>query len=311
MKNILIIGGSGFIGKNIVETLIEEDYHVFLTSRQKDFCQFKNNSKVKVIEGSLSNTTLIKNIIFDNNIEVILHLASSLIPSSSKSEFAAEIQDIVMPTFELINYISERNLKIIYFSSGGTIYGKSDKKKINESCQMAPINYYGFSKLLIENYIKMLKRKGKLRYVILRPANVYGKYQSTDTNQGFISVAIGKMRFNQDIEIWGDGFTTRDYVDVSDVSLVVHCIIKKNIENQTFNIGTGVGNSLITVVQLLEKYMNRTANIIYKEKREVDVDQIVLDTGKLRSYIKYKPKKLDKGIKDITAEILNAKPHEK
>ena len=306
MKSILIIGGSGFIGKNIVEALVGVECNIVLITRQLGFDQFKKNSTIKVIKGNLNDTHLIKSIILDYGIEVILHLASNLIPSSVKSQFDEEMQDIVLPTFEILNYISDKNIKIIYFSSGGTIYGKVDGK-VFEGSELEPINYYGYSKLIIENHIQLLSRIADLRYVILRPSNVYGKYQRLESKQGFIAVAIGKILSNQSVEIWGDGNTTRDYVDVLDVAEAVKGIIQENIEDQIFNLGSGEGYSLLEVIAYIEKHLQRSANVIFKRKREVDLDKMTLDISKLQSYIKYKPIRLNEGIKNFITYLEQVK----
>ena len=306
MKSILIIGGSGFIGKNIVEALVGVECNIVLITRQLGFDQFKKNSTIKVIKGNLNDTHLIKSIILDYGIEVILHLASNLIPSSVKSQFDEEMKDIVLPTFEILNYISHKNIKIIYFSSGGTIYGKVGGKAF-EGSELEPINYYGYSKLIIENHIKLLSRIADLRYVILRPSNVYGKYQRLESKQGFIAVAIGKILSNQSVEIWGDGNTTRDYVDVLDVAEAVKGIIQENIEDQIFNLGSGEGYSLLEVIASIEKHLQRSANVIFKRKREVDLDKMTLDISKLQSYIKYKPIRLNEGIKNFITYLEQVK----
>ena len=306
MKSILIIGGRGFIGKNIVEALVDVECNIVLITRQLGFDQFKKNSTIKVIKGNLNDTHLIKSIILDYGIEVILHLASNLIPSSVKSQFDEEMQDIVLPTFEILNYISDKNIKIIYFSSGGTIYGKVDGK-VFEGSELEPINYYGYSKLIIENHIQLLSRIADLRYVILRPSNVYGKYQRLESKQGFIAVALGKIMSNQSVEIWGDGKTTRDYVDVLDVAEAVKGIIQENTENQIFNLGSGEGYSLLEVIASIEKHLQRSANVIFKRKREVDLDKMTLDISKLQSYIKYKPIGLNKGIKNFITYLEQVK----
>ena len=306
MKSILIIGGSGFIGKNIVEALVGVECNIVLITRQLGFDQFKKNSTIKVIKGNLNDTHLIKSIILDYGIEVILHLASNLIPSSVKSQFDEEMQDIVLPTFEILNYISDKNIKIIYFSSGGTIYGKVDGK-VFEGSELEPINYYGYSKLIIENHIQLLSRIADLRYVILRPSNVYGKYQRLESKQGFIAVALGKILSNQSVEIWGDGNTTRDYVDVLDVAEAVKGIIQENIEDQIFNLGSGEGYSLLEVIASIEKHLQRSANVIFKRKREVDLDKMTLDISKLQSYMKYRPTSLNEGIKNFITYLEQVK----
>jgi len=306
MRNILVIGGSGFIGANIIETLASDNYNVIVLTRGKNYIQPQEIPKIKVVQGRLSDSSLIMRIVLDYCIETILHLASNLVASSTKSQFDSEMQDIVLPTFELLNLISERNLKIIFFSSGGAIYGKSNEP-INETSKLEPINYYGYSKLLIESHIKFLSRVAGLRYVILRPSNVYGRYQRTESDHGFIAVALGKMLHNQVIEIWGDGTTVRDYVDVSEVASAVRSIIKEDVDKEIFNIGSGEGHSLSRVVHLLEKHLNQIATVTYKEKRRVDADKVILDISKLQACIDYKPKILEFGIKDLISYHLLAK----
>ena len=139
----------------------------------------------------------------------------------------------------------------------------------------------------------------------------YGKYQRIESKQGFISVAVGKMSSNQVIEIWGDGVTIRDSIGVSDVAKVDYSLIKYHVQNKVLNIGSGEGHSLLAVVQLLEKYLNSKAKIIYKEKRKVDVDNVVLDISNLRSCIEFKPKNLDERIRDFIANRSLAQPYEK
>jgi UDP-glucose 4-epimerase len=305
MKNILILGGTGFIGRNILEELEGGDYNIFLLSRRKDLTSLVSK-RINVVQGSLKDTDLIESIISNHDIEILLHLASNLIPSSSKSQFEEEINNIVLPTFKLLSFISRKNIKLIYFSSGGAIYGKAEGK-INEKNECEPINYHGHSKLLIETHVKLLNKTDNLKYLILRPSNVYGKYQRLESKQGFIAVALGRILSNQDIEIWGDGNTIRDYVDVSDISRVVRILIEDNIENKIFNLGSGEGHSLIRVVDLLENQLKKSANIIYQDKREVDLDRLVLDISSIESFVDYKPQKLEEGIKSFISHLKHTK----
>lgn len=297
MKNILIIGGTGFIGRNILDTLLCGDYNIFLLSRKKHHEDLKEID-INIIEGSLADTDLVKSIISKHKIEVLLHLASNLIPSSNQEQFDEEMNNIILPTFELLNFVSEKNIKIIYFSSGGAVYGKVEGK-INEQNECEPINFHGYSKLIIEGYIKLLSKVNNLRYLILRPSNVYGKYQRLDSKQGFIAVALGKMLSNQHIEIWGSGNAIRDYVNVLDIAATVKSILERDLENKTFNLGTGFGHSLIDVVHLLEEALKKSATIIYKDGRDVDLDEMILDISNIESSVDYKPRKLQQGIKDF------------
>ncbi len=298
-KNILMIGSSGFIGKNLLESfLIDSNNNIVLLVRDSSKVNafFKDNIAVKITETDLKNMTLVKQIIETNSIDIVIHLASNLIPSSSKDDFENEMNEIILPTYELLEYLSEKNIKIIYFSSGGTIYGKVKENTINENHPLRPINYYGYSKLIIENYILFLNRTKNLSYLILRPSNVYGKYQRLESKQGFISVSIGKILFGKPIEIWGDGETIRDYINVQDIAIITKKLIDMNINNEIINLGSGIGVSLNNIVSLLQKHIDEKITIEYKNSRSVDVDKMVLDITKLNSYLDYKFTNIEDGI---------------
>ena len=295
MKNILILGGTGFIGRNISESLCKGKFNIVLLSRYKKFFGYKRCRNVKVIYGFLSDIQLIKSILSEENIEVVLHLASNLIPASNKCQFYSELKEIIFPTIETLDHIASLNIKIVFFSSGGAVYGSSNQN-IDETYPLHPINYYGQSKLIIEKYILFLKRYKGLRYVILRPSNVYGKYQRVESEQGFIAVAAGKMISGNTIEIWGKGDATRDYVNVSDVAKVVRNILEKDIDNEIFNLGTGIGHTLLDIVNILEEQLDIKAKLKFKDNRIIDLKKITLDIKKLSSFVKYDPVTLEAGV---------------
>ena len=297
MQNILIIGSTGFIGKNIVESFYK-DYNIVLLTRKvsKVIYDFNNIKSITIIEGELKDTSLVTKVIQTYHINIVLHLASSLIPSSTKDDFDNEMNEIILPTYKLLEHLSEQEIKIIFFSSGGTIYGKVQENTINENHPLQPINYYGYSKLMIENYILFLNRTKNLSYLILRPSNVYGKYQRLESKQGFISVSIGKVLSGKPIVIWGDGETIRDYINVQDIAMLTKKLIDMGIDNETINLGSGIGISLNDIVALLQKNVDKKIKIEYKNSRSVDVDKMVLDITKLKSYIDYKFKNIEDGI---------------
>lgn len=297
MDNILILGGNGFIGRNIIEKMLQEDYKIVLLNRKQDLLdiQFSSNNKIKVIEGELKDFALIQNIIIEYKVNTVIHLVSTLIPSSCIDDFLNDLEQVIIPTFKLIDYLSKTEIKFIFFSSGGTIYGKSNIK-LKENHRLEPINYYGYSKLLIEDYILFLHRVNILKYIIFRPSNVYGKYQRLEAQQGFIAVVIGKILYNKPVEIWGDGKTIRDYVYVQDVAEAVTKIVKSNIINKTLNIGSGTGINLLKIIEILEKYFDRKIDVVFKDKRSVDLDKMILDIEELKSIIVFEPVEIEKGI---------------
>ena len=303
-KTIFIIGSTGFLGRNITENLISNKYTVVLLVRDLKSAQkvFVEDEYTTLIEGELNDFELIQSTFIKLKVDLVIHLASNLIPISGFNEFNNELNTIVIPTFKILEFLCLKKIKIIYISSGGTIYGKQSKI-LKENVELNPINYYGYSKLMIENYIKYLYRTKELQYLILRPSNVYGKYQKIESKQGFIAVVLGKFLNNKNIEIWGDGNVIRDYLDVSDLSYAIKKLLDNDICNETFNIGSGEGKNLNEIVKLFEKKLNKKCEIVYKDKRFIDTDKVILNIQKIQNTIYFIPKKIECGINDLIKNI--------
>jgi UDP-glucose 4-epimerase len=299
-KNILLLGGTGFIGRNIVEELLANNYNVIVVVRniESNNSYFDALENIILIEGQIGQCQLIESILLEYKIDLVIHLVSNLIPSSTLADFNRELIEVVYPTFGLLELLSKHKVMIVYFSSGGTIYGNVDDC-IEENKPPNPINYYGYSKLMIENHIRFLNKTRKLSFLILRPSNVYGKYQRIEAQQGFIAVALGKFISNSSIEIWGNGQVVRDFIDVRDVSLGLRKLIEANVANTVLNMGSGEGKSLNEVLSIMEFILQRSINVVYKDKRGVDVDRMVLDILKIKNFIDFNPRSLNKGINEF------------
>lgn len=307
MNSILILGGNGFIGKNLIERFLFdiENYIIILTRKGEPVNkQFANNSRIKVVYSDLNDIRLVFNTIEHYKVNVVVHLISTLIPSSNMDEFHLNIDTVLHPTFKLIDYLSNKNIQFVFFSSGGTIYGNSNKP-LKEDSLLNPINYYGYSKLMIEQYILFRGRESSFNYLIIRPSNAYGKYQRLFHKQGLIAIVTNKIIHSETIEIWGDGNIIRDYVNILDLVDAVYKLINMSIRNEIINIGSGVGTNQLEIVRIVEDVLGKKADIVFKEKRPIDVEYMVLNIAKLKSLISYQPILIKDGIssfiKDVTA----------
>ena len=300
MKNVFLIGGAGFIGSNIVYHLINMGVtNIFvLEPKFASLCRLEG-MQVKVIRGEISNIDLMKSVIYDNKIDTIVHLVSTLIPGSTFDDYQREFTDVLFPTIRLMELCCESNIKFVYFSSGGTIYGdrKGEVMPFSEEDPMAPISYYGWSKQMMENSILYMHRTQKLRYLIIRPSNPYGKGQNLHGKQGIVAVALGKILAGKSIQVWGDGSAVRDYIYIDDLGqAIVEVLSKEEIENETLNIGSGVGYNINQIIEILRCVVKEEVKVEHIAARHVDVSSVILNTQKLRSMIEFHPREFKEGI---------------
>lgn len=300
MERILLIGGAGFIGSNIAKYLINKESKVFmlelLSSDVSIFEPIPNN--LKIYYGKLSDYDFIKEIIVDNSIETVIHLASGLLPSSSFESYLLEFDTIIKPTIKLVQLFSELNIKLVYFSSGGTVYGNGNNA-FSEFHKTEPISYYGQSKLIIEESIKFEGRRLGLKYLIVRPSNPYGVGQKLNGQQGLIATSIGHILNNEKICIWGDGEVVRDYIHIEDLVKGLVGILENGFDNDVYNIGSGIGYSINEIIAVLRKCVDKDFEVEYVEGRKVDVPNLVLNVEKFGDIFKTSKISIEQGIRDF------------
>ncbi len=309
MKNILLIGGAGFIGSNIITHLLQkEGINVFVLEPAFASLHRLGGLPITVFRGELSNLDDVKAIILENKIDTVVHLVSTLIPGSSFDDYQREFANVLYPTVRLMEFCSEQGIKFVYFSSGGTIYGdrKGEITPFKEEEPMAPISFYGWSKQMMENSILFMHRTQKLNYVIIRPSNPYGKGQNLHGKQGLIAVALGKILSGESIQVWGDGTAVRDYIYIDDLGIAVADILfDDSIANETLNIGSGEGYSVNQIIDALRGAVKEEVKVEHIAARQQDVSSVVLDTTKLRALISFTPRTIEKGITRFYKEVKN------
>lgn len=285
--NILFIGGAGFIGSNLVKRFISNENHsIFILEPE-----FANISRLRdynltIFRNPLSDINEVKNILLTNKIEVVVHLVSTLIPGSTYDDYVNEFKNVIFPSIELMEFCANEDIKFVYFSSGGTIYGnRTTVQPYMETDSMEPISYYGWSKQMMENSILFKNRTEKLKYLIVRPSNPYGHGQNLFGKQGLVAVAIGKIIEKKTIEVWGDGSAIRDYIYIEDLAEAFYQLINKDICNETINIGSGRGYSVNDVLAFLKIISKVDFKIEYKNARPVDVSNVVLNIDRMRHLV--------------------------
>ena len=299
MKNLLLIGGAGFLGKNIARALKEQNLTIINNIPiGKDEFDFAD---VRIL--SLSNVSGIISVIQEKNIDIVLHLVSSLIPTSTLKDYNFDVKEIYIPTVQLLEYCSKNKIKFAYISSGGAIYGRQNEL-FNENTLKEPVSYYGLSKLCIEEAIQFFHRLTDLNYLILRPSNPYGYGQNLNGKQGIVAVIMGKILRNEVIEIWGDGSAIKDYIYIDDFVYYVVSLLKlEKSWNQIYNIGTNVGSSVNDVLEAFKDAGAVMPPIKYIEQSKTDVNHMILDCSKIQKIIPHETLSLRQGVKKFYLQM--------
>lgn len=306
MKKILFLGGAGFIGSNLIRTLIKRSNGAKLYVLESPFANISrlDGMEVQVFRRTLQDIDFVQSLIEANHIDLVIHLVATIIPGSTFEDYKREYQQVIFPTIELMQYCAQKDIKFVYFSSGGTIYGnRTDLTPFKETDLMAPISYYGWSKQMMENSILYVHRTAGLKYLIARPSNPYGHGQNIHAKQGLIAVALGKILAREPIVVWGDGSNVRDYIYIDDLCEVLCQLLEKEVCNTTLNIGSGVGASINDIIDVLKYTVSEEVRVEYQTARKVDVAHMILDTSRLQKYVDVEFKPLKKGIALFYREI--------
>lgn len=298
-KTILLLGGLGFIGKNLIEEL-KNDYNVIVFGRQPS----QPNPDYTYYSGDFTKIETIEKILKKHKIDLIIHAISTTIPSNHDS--IADIDSNVKSTIRLLDLMKQYHIpKIVFLSSGGTVYGLiNERDGVSEDHPTYPISAHGVNKLTIEKYIYLYQRLHHIDYLILRLSNPYGEYHSSD-QQGLINVTLKKIVRQEPITVWGNGDVIRDYIYIKDCVKIIHQLINKNISNRIINVGSNQGHSINELLAIIRQHSG-DFEVIYTAARNFDVPKIVLDTSTLRSFIDVQLTPLPVGIENTYAWIKKA-----
>jgi len=277
-KNLLLLGGLGFIGQNLIEEL-KHEYNLIVFGHQPSH----RSHDYLYCSGDFTKLEELEPVFQNYKIDLAIHLISSTIPSSDDIVF--DINSNITSTIHLLELLKKYFVsKILFCSSGGTVYGlMNEKNQIDENHPTYPISAHGINKLAIEKYIYLYHYRYDLEYLIVRLSNPYGEKHAS-AEQGLINIALKKVINNDPVIIWGDGAIIRDYIYIKDCAKIIHDLLRKNIFNQIINVGSGQGYSINQILSLIRDRVGDFA-IIYKSPRTFDVPKIVLDIHKLKSFI--------------------------
>lgn len=297
---ILITGGAGFIGSHIADILIQNNYKVIIADNLSTGKKDNINNKAIFYNIDIKNYNDLENIFNNNKIEYIIHLAAQAsVPNSIRNPINDANENIIA-TLNIIELSKKYNIKKIIASSSAAVYGIPKKLPIDELHTTIPISYYGLSKLTMEKYLIL----SNLNYIICRFSNVYGPRQTPHGEAGVVSIFMDNAINNKDLNIFGDGKQTRDFIYVEDIAKIFLFFIEKNISNEILNISTNNSININELANTIISISKSNIKINYLEKRDGDIDDSILDNKKLLNLININFTTIDEGLKKLLKTLI-------
>ncbi len=299
--NTVILGASGFLGQSITSILAEENadltlFDMHFTETQKE--------KYRCVVGDFSSPADLEPIL-TNEVDTVIHLISTTVPATGDKYPGADVRGNLITTLDFLDLcVKNRIRRVIFASSGGTVYG-SISRPAEESDPCNPICSYGIVKRAIEEYLALYHRLHGLEYSILRASNPYGTGQAVNKPQGVIGAFLCRILEEKPIEIWGDGSVVRDFIHIDDVAKAFAAVMKYRGPERIFNVGTGVGHSIKDVIGIIENVTGREVPCTYRQQKVQDVPMNVLDVSKIKDAVGWMPEiGLREGISHTYKQLL-------
>lgn len=263
---IMLLGGGGFIGSALAKRLQREGAPVHLVGRH---------------DGSRLAHVL-------PQCGTVVHLASATTPGSSAAHPCLELDNLAL-TLRLLDLIqAQPATHLIFFSSGGTVYGNPQQRPVAEDSPLLPLSHYGAGKVAQEMFCQAFRAQGHA-VTVLRPSNAYGPGQTLRHGFGLIRTLLEHAHLGTPLEIWGDGESVRDFIYIDDVVEASVRLINQSEDSGTYNLGSSKGYSINQVKGVVEKVCGKALKTIYRPARGMDVRSVVLDNSCLTAQLGWQP----------------------
>ena len=306
-KRVLVTGGAGFIGSHVVDRLVADGYEVRIidnlsAGKLENISGHLKRGSVDFIEGDVRRASVVEKSVED--VDVVLHLAAvtSVALSVENPRFTFDVN--VKGTVNLLRSCAKKKVGKFLFASSTAVYGQPKFLPITEEHPTNPISPYAESKLAGEKFCLGFHEKQLLRSVVLRLFNVYGPRQGVNDYNGVISQFIDRVRRGLPLVIHGDGWQTRDFVNIRDVvKAVLNAMESEYAEGNVFNIGIGVPTSINELAESLLGSAGLNLQVLHEEPRLGDINHSYADISKAKKLLGYRPTvSLKTGLRTLLAE---------
>ena len=286
---VLVTGGAGFIGSNIVDALISAGHEIAIIDNLSTGKEENINPEASFFHIDITDFEALEGIFQNFKPEIVFHVAAQIDLRKSVEEPSFDAEVNVVGSVNLFSLCIQYGVKRIIFSStGGALYGEREKIPANENSSIEPLSPYGVSKYCTEQYLNYFKRLYGIERVILRYGNVYGPRQDPFGEAGVIAIFTNKILNGETLTVYGDGNQTRDYIFIEDV--VRANLLSIEGKEGIYNIGTNVETSVNHIIELFSKILEKDIKPIYTQPRKGEVYRISLNTEKAKMELGFEVK---------------------
>lgn len=296
-ETILLLGGTGFIGRNLIDYMLKNEeysnYTIVVLSRG---FQRETVEHIEYVTGDYADKNVLTRLFSKWNFAKVFHCATSTTPLSSGNNILSDINGNLIASIGLLDVMKENGCNsILYLSSGGAVYGEKHLNTISENEICDPVSSYGVVKLTIENYLRLYQKQYGINYLILRVSNPFGKFHTSE-KQGVINVAIRRALKGETIEVWGDGTQSKDYIFVDDLVKIIFSLLKQGITNETINVGSGKIQQLNRILRTIKIHLP-TLEVDYVASKITDVKDFCLDISLMQSLLNFELTEFEEAIR--------------
>lgn len=305
MKNILVTGGAGYIGSHTSKLLIEQGYNVIILDSLVNGHRYAVPKKARFYKIDLGRKKSIEKVFSENKIDCVIHFAAFIEAGESMVDPKKFFRNNLINTLNLLEVMIDHKVLRMIFSSTAAVYGNPKYIPVDENHPKEPTNYYGTTKLMVEEVLKIYNSAYKLKFIALRYFNaagadesgVIGESHNPETHLIPLVLQVAKGT-RKKIFIFGDNYNTkdgtcvRDYIHVNDLAEAHILAMKKldKLKSEFFNLGNGKGYSVMEVVETCRKVTGHKIPVKITKRRPGDPAELIADYKKTKKILGWSPK---------------------
>lgn len=296
MTKVLVTGGAGFIGSHVADLFVANGFEVVVvdnlsTGKRENVPRNARFHEIGV------NSPEFADLVRDGAFDVIAHLAAQMDVRKSVADPVADATTNILGTLSLMEALrqSQTKARVVFTSTGGVLYGEFNTPPNVESYSKDPESPYAIAKLSTEYYLAYYGRVHDVDSISVRIGNVYGPRQDPHGEAGVVAIFCGRILEKRPLIVFGDGLQTRDYVYVGDVARAVYLAATKplpekgRLDARAFNIGTGVGTSVLGIAKLLQAAARTVVPLEFAPRRPGEQQESFVDINKAREVLGWAP----------------------